>query len=86
MKQRDLEIEKMKRVKEIDENRYSTLFLENKEFKKKARDAIAKSMLEAAECRRAERREINPRFGYFKDGARNFVEGNLTINIKEKIK
>jgi hypothetical protein len=42
----------MKRSKEIDENRFSTLFLENKEFKKKARDAIANTMLEAAECRR----------------------------------
>jgi hypothetical protein len=63
----------MTRAKEIDENRFSTLFLDNKEFKKKARDAIAKSMLEAADCRRAERREINPRLGYFKDGTRNFV-------------
>ena len=52
MKQRDLEIEKMKRIKEIDENRYSNLFFENREFKKKSREAIAKSMLEAAEYRR----------------------------------
>jgi hypothetical protein len=38
----------MKKSKEIDENRFSNLFLENKEFRKKAREAIAKSMLEAA--------------------------------------
>ena len=62
------------------------MFIENKEYKKKVRDAIAKSMVEAAQCRRAERREINPKFGYFKDGTRTFIEGGLTTSIKEKIK
>ncbi len=30
-------------------------------------------MLEAAEYRRMERREINPKLGYFKDGMRYFI-------------
>ena len=38
----------MKRAREIDQNRFSNLFIQNRDFKKKSRQAIAKSMLEAA--------------------------------------
>lgn len=30
-------------------------------------------MFEAAELRRVERKEIDPKLGYFKDGNRNFI-------------
>lgn len=73
----------MKRRKAADDHRYAELYRSNRDYRLKSRQVIAKAMLEAAHYRRAERHQINPRLGYFKD--KTFVEGSMVSDIKSKI-
>lgn len=65
----------MKRIKDADDHRYSELYRAHRDFKIKSRTAMAKALLDAANYKRREMRQINPKFGYFKENGKVFVEG-----------
>ena len=75
----------MRRNQVTEQSKYSDLYIQNKQYKIKSREAIAKSMLQAAEYRRAERSRIDLKLGYYKDG-KTFVDGSIVTDLKKKIK
>jgi len=58
--------------------------LESKGFKAKAKQVMIKTLMETAELRRAAKRKIDMKMGYFIDDNR-FMEGDDIISIKNFI-
>jgi hypothetical protein len=57
-----------------------------REYKRKTRLIIAKSMLELAEIQRIERHKKDERLGYFTENFTTFVTGEEILSLKKKLK
>jgi hypothetical protein len=60
--------------------------MENRCYKHKSKEIIAKMMMEEGERVRLERRRIDYKLGYFSDGTKQFIDGEDWIKLKNALK
>lgn len=72
IKEKDKLISDLKNKKLAEEDRANRILFEAREYKKKAKHIIAKSVLEVAQLKRSERYKMDEKLGAFSDNMRLF--------------
>ena len=85
LREKDRLIGDLKNKKLAEEERANRILFEAREYRKKARQIIAKSVLEVAQMKRSERYKMDEKLGSFSDNLRHFTDGETLVKLKEEI-